>query len=40
VSDLRDLHRAILLDPAYTYAGAEMATAKSGRIYATAVFYR
>lgn len=31
-------HRRILLDPAFTHAGAAMATADSGRIYCVAVF--
>lgn len=33
-------HKAILLDPKFTHAGAWMATAASGRIYSTAVFLR
>lgn len=33
-------HRAILLDPSYTIAGAATATAVSGNLYSTAVFVR
>ena len=33
-------HKAILLNPTWVYAGAAMATAESGRIYCTAVFWR
>lgn len=33
-------HRAILLDPRYTHAGAEMSQGKSGKHYSTAVFLR
>ena len=32
-------HRRILLDPAFTHAGAATATAVSGRIYCVAVFF-